>query len=177
MNLDHKYSHGFFEATKRTWVGRHLAVFGATHLIWLMIGVIVGIQSWSSLHLIFVPRFDLIYLLFLILPAWGVTMLISVIVKRVRPYLEIEKDALIAPFVHTASFPSGHATMAFSLLALSVDFTGLWPYMLAAAIIVALSRVAAGMHFISDVIAGALIGFFITRAVEIGLILVIMPFK
>jgi undecaprenyl-diphosphatase len=57
------------------------------------------------------------------------------------------------------SFPSGHTMTAFSI-ALVVSYfypTLQWPlYFLAASI--ALSRIVLGMHFLSDVLAGALLG-------------------
>lgn len=177
MNIDHKLSHSFFEKASQTWIGRHVAVLGATHLIWLMIGVLVGVSSWSSFWSRFVLDFSLLYLFVLLLPAWGITMVISLVGKRIRPYVELKREALISPFVHTASFPSGHATIAFSLVALSVNYPGLWPYMLVAAVIVAISRVAVGVHYASDVIVGSLIGFFVTRAFEIIFIIVLLFFK
>jgi membrane-associated phospholipid phosphatase len=58
------------------------------------------------------------------------------------------------------SFPSGHATRAFVLLAL---FAGLGPmpvflFMLAWAPMVSLARVMTGVHYISDVLAGLALG-------------------
>lgn len=57
------------------------------------------------------------------------------------------------------SFPSGHAMTAFSTaLIVSAFYPNLeWPlYFIAASI--AISRIILGMHFLSDVIAGALLG-------------------
>jgi len=57
------------------------------------------------------------------------------------------------------SFPSGHSTTAFSL-ALTIAFLwpkSLWP-MLGFAVLVALSRVVLGQHYITDITAGAVLG-------------------
>ncbi len=57
------------------------------------------------------------------------------------------------------SFPSGHATTAFSL-ALTIAFLwpkALWP-MLAFAVIVAASRIVVGAHYLTDITAGAVLG-------------------
>ena len=64
------------------------------------------------------------------------------------------------------SFPSGHATTAAALMA---ALWCLWPrpiwLYVAAAALVAASRVITGQHFLSDVIAGAAIGVVVTRAI------------
>src|ERR1039458_197317 len=57
------------------------------------------------------------------------------------------------------SFPSGHTITAFAVaLSLSAFYPGLLPGLLFCAASIALSRVLLGMHFLSDVVAGALIG-------------------
>ncbi len=57
------------------------------------------------------------------------------------------------------SFPSGHTITAFSAaVSLSLFYPSLTPALLFCAISVAASRVVLGMHFLSDVLAGAVIG-------------------
>jgi len=57
------------------------------------------------------------------------------------------------------SFPSGHTITAFSVASsLGVFYPGILPGLLFCAASVALSRILLGMHFLSDVLAGALIG-------------------
>jgi membrane-associated phospholipid phosphatase len=177
MNIDHKLSHLFFKTARQSWIGRHLAVAASTHLIWLMIGVVVAVNSWNHLGYEFVVDGDVLVFFILLLPAWMVTMILSKLINRERPYLELKVKPLIDPFVHTASFPSAHATIAFSILFLSLEFTGLLPYMLGAAILVALGRVATGVHFFSDVIVGGAIGYFVTYASQIAFLLLLLAGK
>ena len=81
-------------------------------------------------------------------------------VDRPRPPLDdpARVDAVIA-LPSSASFPSGHATTAFAAAtAAAVLMPRLrWPF-LALAALVALSRVYLGVHFVLDILAGALLG-------------------
>ena len=57
------------------------------------------------------------------------------------------------------SFPSGHATTAFALAAVVGFISARWFYpALALASVIGLSRVTEGVHYPSDVVAGALLG-------------------
>jgi len=61
------------------------------------------------------------------------------------------------------SFPSGHATRAFLLAVLALGLGPAWfgLLLLAWAPLVPLARVAMGVHYLSDVVAGAVLGIFI----------------
>jgi undecaprenyl-diphosphatase len=63
------------------------------------------------------------------------------------------------------SFPSGHSMTAFALCAsLSLAYPVLFSSLLVCAVSIALSRILLGMHFLSDVIAGAALGVLIGMA-------------
>ncbi|MFP4038735.1 MAG: phosphatase PAP2 family protein [Candidatus Nanohaloarchaea archaeon] len=64
--------------------------------------------------------------------------------------------------VLTYSFPSGHAATAFMVAAvLGWRYRSLRYWFISVASLVAIGRVVIGVHFIQDVVAGALIGFLI----------------
>ncbi|NQV88836.1 MAG: phosphatase PAP2 family protein [Parcubacteria group bacterium] len=157
MNLDTRLSRSVHEATKKSWLLRHLAVFCADDLIWLMIGVVYGVALWGVPHT--ASRFLLVALMLwlgLFVP-WVITSVISRIVKRPRPYTKQKYEPIIKPFIETHSFPSSHATFVFALAFMSIN-SDLFVCVLVAAVLVALGRVAVGVHYFSDVVAGALVG-------------------
>jgi membrane-associated phospholipid phosphatase len=85
------------------------------------------------------------------------TEVLKVVVRRERPNGENRK-----------SFPSGHASSAFALAAVAARHYG-WKagapaYVFAA--MVAGSRVRLDKHYLSDVVAGATLGYIVGRAVE-----------
>jgi membrane-associated phospholipid phosphatase len=87
-------------------------------------------------------------------------LLIKFRIKRKRPEGEWGR---IYRLSDPHSFPSGHAARAFLIATIA---SGLGPSSLAIALwvwapLVALARVAMGVHFLSDVLAGAVFGIFI----------------
>jgi len=87
----------------------------------------------------------------------AMVLLIKFRVRRKRPEGEWGR---IYRFTDPHSFPSGHAARAFLIATIA---TGLGPIWLAIALwiwapLVALARVAMGVHYLSDVVAGTLFG-------------------
>jgi undecaprenyl-diphosphatase len=84
---------------------------------------------------------------------------------RVRPF---EVNPLVsagATVLDRFSFPSGHTlhAVAFSVIA-SVYYPGLWVMLVPFTLVTAWSRVALGLHYPSDVLAGAALGALIAAA-------------
>ncbi|MGD2278967.1 MAG: phosphatase PAP2 family protein [Candidatus Omnitrophota bacterium] len=85
---------------------------------------------------------------------------IKFLVSRPRPFMALENVHVLArPDGH--SFPSGHATMIFMTAFLLTDRFKKWHIFYSLAALVALSRVYLGVHYPSDIIAGAALGAFL----------------
>jgi undecaprenyl-diphosphatase len=80
-------------------------------------------------------------------------------IQRRRPCdIEYHCWAKLAP-PDRYSFPSGHTITAFAVaLSVGLYYPATLPGLLACAVAVALSRIFLGMHFLTDVVAGAAIG-------------------
>jgi membrane-associated phospholipid phosphatase len=95
------------------------------------------------------------------------TDLVKALAGRFRPKLFFRDGSYGFDFLHTradyVSFPSGHTTTAF---ALATALTLLWPRYAAGYFLLALaigaSRVLANAHWVSDVLAGGLVGVGVT---------------
>lgn len=78
---------------------------------------------------------------------------------RARPYVAQADITLFAAPLDKYSFPSGHALHATAFTLVAVTYYPLLIWLLAPfSLIVALSRIVLGLHYPSDVIAGACIG-------------------
>jgi len=100
----------------------------------------------------------------------GVDFLLQYLIVRVRPFLDItvSSNTLMlfpnaAEIFTNSSFPSFHAGLTFAILSPFILHRGWWGKGLALGygILTAYSRVFIGVHFPTDVWAGALIGFLI----------------
>jgi undecaprenyl-diphosphatase len=93
--------------------------------------------------------------------AYGVNYAVKITVRRRRP--QLPELPPLSPVVSSLSFPSAHSTTSFAAArAFSVVFPAAILYPAAAAF--ALSRPYLGVHYPSDVLAGAALGTLIAGA-------------
>jgi membrane-associated phospholipid phosphatase len=93
---------------------------------------------------------------------------IKVVAGRVRP-VDTSDPFVFRPFSHHDAFPSGHATVAFALAtSLSEEIHNRWvtAALLAGASGTAWSRLNDERHWLSDVLAGGVIGITSAKIVE-----------
>lgn len=124
-----------------------------------------GSQAWHSLAISMIVG---------ILLTAGVVMIIKFSVRRRRPEGEWGQ---IYRRTDPHSFPSGHAARAVMLAVLAVATGPAWLGVLLAiwAPLVGLARVATGLHFISDIFAGWILGLVMgllaLQLVQVGIII------
>ncbi len=133
-----------------------LIYFNAVYLTWIIVAIaFVWLLSGSMKRNMFV----LVCVSISTFVARGiVTEAIRLFYNRPRPFLE---SSQIHPLfiVHEWSFPSGHATLLFAFATALYFFDKrLGLIVLLLSTIVVLSRVVAGVHYLSDIVAGAIIG-------------------
>jgi len=138
-----------------TWWSRELAVFLARWSIYLNVilaAVLLTSGRKKEIHGVVEAAWSAALALVL-------TTLLAFLIQRVRPYLASSDVALLIPAPLNTSFPSGHTATA---VAIAVAFwmtrrdLGLWSCAVAA--LVAMGRMAVGVHYPSDILGGIGVG-------------------
>ena len=143
-------------ATDRLFYGA--SELGDFSLVWFILGALRGLRSERDWHAAVRVGVGLA------VESALVNGVIKSFFRRRRPPTEGFVHVLPLRRPRTSSFPSGHATSAFSAAALLSEDDALWPLYYAIATVVATSRVYVKMHHASDVIAGAALGAVMGRA-------------
>jgi undecaprenyl-diphosphatase len=161
LNLLLNWDYRLFEFFN-SWAGRSrifdaLVIFFGQYFVYVL--VVVLILWWFVNSNKLKSRQALIMALFsFIIARFGVTELIRAILPRQRPFLSHHVIQLISKGAEP-SFPSGHATALFAI-AMAIYFynkkLGYWLFAVAA--VVSVARVIAGVHYPSDILAGAAVG-------------------
>lgn len=160
IKLDRDVSLAIHRAASSNAVFRRLAAFAASDLIWVMAGIAVYLMLFGEEVNAPGERWEGFAGLFIIvgLP-WLITLALEYGFRRKRPF-QAEPQAfkpIITMHLITPSFPSGHATVSSAFAVILASLTGFWWIFLPLAAIVALGRVAVGVHYASDVIFGILV--------------------
>lgn len=125
-----------------------LGEFGA---IWMMLAMARALRSrrdWRAARRVVIG---------MALESVLINGVVKSVFRRTRPPWSLEHPRRIRR-PRTSSFPSGHATSAFTGAILLSEDDALWPLYFAIAAVVASSRVYVKTHHASDVIAGVIIG-------------------
>ncbi len=130
---------------------------GAIFLNYAGVAVLVALVAWHT----YKKRNALqgVFFLFIIPVGYFISRLGKFLWERPRPFVQLGFEPLINTSAASLSFPSSHATVAFALAGALYHYDKKWGrWALGCAAIVAASRVLVGVHFVSDVLAGAVLG-------------------
>jgi len=149
------------------WIG----IFLADYFQYILIFILLVLLFWPKKDIIKNRIMVISAAISVVLSRLIFTEIIRFFYHSARPYLVLETaNKLIAENQNYASFPSGHAAFFFAL-AMGVFLynkkLGAWYFV--AAILIGLARIFVGVHWPSDILAGAVIG--ILSAVIINMIL------
>jgi undecaprenyl-diphosphatase len=136
------------------------SALGDHSLVWLMLGALRGLRSehdWKAAVRVGV-----------LLGAESALVNVGIksLFRRTRPPWQQQPEVMAKYKLRkplTSSFPSGHATSAFTAAGLLADDDPLWPAYYALAAVVATSRVYVRVHHASDVLGGIPIGVALGR--------------
>ena len=138
---------------------KFFSFIGNAGILWIAVGVILLLISGYR-----ITGFDM--LLALTLCTAINNLIIKELVMRSRPYDTIQGLTTIIAPLSSWSFPSGHAASSFaSAYALGKSRRGKWWLFYIPAALIAISRVYVGVHYLTDVAGGALVG----TAVSLGI--------
>lgn len=149
-------------------VGRALIGFSARWLIYLYIPFTLAARASRVMrHAVYEASWAAAI-------ALALSTLIANLVDRARPYVAVPGvEAIVPPNIQAGSFPSSHTAVAFAIAsALAFQHLPLGIAAFVMAFLIAFGRVAAGMHYPTDVLGGAVVGivaFGIVRLVHAGL--------
>ena len=134
---------------------------------WLIFALpVCALLAWRFKHL---RRHALVEITWSVLFAAVMAFAGEFIIARPRPFTVDTTIDVLIPRPHTMSFPSAHASIAYALaLALFGWNRPLGIVALLAADLIAIGRVASGVHYPTDVLAGLLVGVLAFTIVRLG---------
>lgn len=157
MPIDVKVFYFFNDLAGRWLILDRLFVFFGYYLPYFLVAAFLLILYFSKYSRQKKRQIFLITTVSTIISRFGFVSIIRLFYQRPRPFLEYQVNQLIAK--NEFSFPSGHAAFFFALAMAVYFYNKKWgAWFFAAAILIVLARIAAGIHYPSDILAGAVIG-------------------
>ncbi len=161
LGLDHRLErwvvHHRVDALDPLFVG--LSRLGTTGFIWIVLALLAAFL-WRR-------PYALAYVLVAVLTADLVALGLKQLTARPRPSVTYDEPEALVRTPLDLSFPSGHAATSFAAAAVLSRYerTAAVP-LFVLAIAIAWSRVYVGVHYPSDVLAGAVLGVLVATALR-----------
>lgn len=155
MTLDQDFSQFLFSIRNPILNGifTFFSIIGDKMLIWILIALfaLLIFRNWYFILSFFIGAGSV----------YVINSIIKNIVQRERPFIQ---DPSLIPLLTESSysFPSGHASSSFlaaTIISYYFPKSKIWVFILAA--IIAFSRVYVGVHYLTDILAGAIEGVII----------------
>jgi len=134
-------------------------VFCAEYLAYILIAIFLGLLFWSRMAWQKKRELFAVALASTVLSRGIITELIRHFYHHPRPFAALDFQPLIQDSAW--SFPSGHATFFFALSTAIYLYDRKWGIgFFLVTVVITLARVAAGVHYPSVIVGGAIIGLF-----------------
>lgn len=140
-------------------------IFAGVYLGWSLLVLVILIFAGRSRDQTAAGR-ELFFVVSAAAGAWLTSFLIKWLWPVARPFVVLQDVVPLIKVSDAGAFPSGHATFFFALAiaAYSVD-RRLGRWLIAAAAVIGLARVAAGVHWPFDILGGMTVAIFIVPLV------------
>ena len=127
---------------------------GTGGFIWLGWALLLYLRGTSTSR-----RVAFLTLVALIISFFLSNELIKGLVNRTRPYQTLDEIITLVKPLQSTSFPSGHTATSFACAMVLAQAGGIMRWLpLTVAVLIGISRIYVGVHYPSDVLAGALVG-------------------
>jgi membrane-associated phospholipid phosphatase len=160
--LDSRLLYGMrtrFHSPAAETVGKALGKIGEYGAVWLVIGIVMAfVDSDNGENWVVAGLLGPI--------AIGLNFAVKLVVRRPRPVLEGLPALGGAP--SSLSFPSAHATSSFACATAMTRIAPEAAFLFILAVAIGVCRPYLGMHYPSDVIAGAILGTALGLVVPLG---------